>query len=204
MTDERMGFPPRSSWGPGPWDNEPDELDWRDERTGLPCAIRRNPFAGQLNGYVGVPPTHPLFGWNYDDSVKLKPEYLERPVEPGKDIGIVDFFCYALSGEYQRGTMPVGMLFRVHHGVNFSGVISGEGAERYHWFGFDCGHAWDLSPGLNASIRDIPGVNLELLMSDQTYRTIDYVKAECTKLAVQLKQLEAMNEYVLLSKDANT
>lgn len=51
----------KEAWGPGPWQHEPDELDWRDDRTGLNCMIRRG-YGGQWNGYVAVPPGHPLFG----------------------------------------------------------------------------------------------------------------------------------------------
>ena len=46
-------------FGPGPWDHEPDRLDW--EHAGLKCAIRRA-HLGHLCGYVGVPPGHPLHG----------------------------------------------------------------------------------------------------------------------------------------------
>lgn len=44
-TIDKSGFPP------GPWHNEPDELDWLDEKTGLSCRIMRN-FMGSLCGYV--------------------------------------------------------------------------------------------------------------------------------------------------------
>lgn len=51
----------REGWGPGPWDGEPDRMEFRDEATGLPCLIVRNQF-GALCGYVGVAPGHPLYG----------------------------------------------------------------------------------------------------------------------------------------------
>jgi hypothetical protein len=51
----------RDEWGPGPWDDEPDEQRWSDEVTGLRCFARRNPDLGVWSGYVGVPPRHPLF-----------------------------------------------------------------------------------------------------------------------------------------------
>ena len=49
----------------GPWDNEPDKVQWVDEATGLDCLIHRGP-AGALCGYVGVPPEHPLHGKDYE------------------------------------------------------------------------------------------------------------------------------------------
>lgn len=56
----------RSEWSPGPWDAEPDKIQWQDEATGLPCLIVRN-YAGALCGYVGVSKGHPLFGVEYSE-----------------------------------------------------------------------------------------------------------------------------------------
>ncbi len=44
----------KSGWGSGPWQDEPDKKQWRDEATGLPCLIVRNGM-GALCGYVGMP-----------------------------------------------------------------------------------------------------------------------------------------------------
>lgn len=52
---------------PGPWQDEPDKVQWVDEATGLDCLIVRNPVMGNLCGYVGVPEGHPEFGKGYDD-----------------------------------------------------------------------------------------------------------------------------------------
>lgn len=48
----------------GPWSTEPDNAHWISH--GLHCRIVRGPV-GALNGYVGVPKGHPLFGAAYDD-----------------------------------------------------------------------------------------------------------------------------------------
>lgn len=56
----------REDWPPGPWDSEPDRVEWRDEQTGLPCLIVRGPV-GALCGYVAVPPGHPWHGKGYDE-----------------------------------------------------------------------------------------------------------------------------------------
>lgn len=50
----------RSRWARGPWDHEPDRVEWRHK--GLPCLIVRQPNLGHLCGYVGVPEGHPLHG----------------------------------------------------------------------------------------------------------------------------------------------
>lgn len=49
----------RTGWSAGPWDSEPDRLEWRAH--GMPCLIARNEL-GALCGYVAVPPGHPLHG----------------------------------------------------------------------------------------------------------------------------------------------
>lgn len=43
-----------------PWENEPDELDWIDPETNFHCFMRRGPYKA-WNGYVGIPPTSPLY-----------------------------------------------------------------------------------------------------------------------------------------------
>jgi hypothetical protein len=54
----------RSNWRPGPWDGEPNRMDWR--HAGLPCFALRNRL-GVWCGYVGVPRGHALFGLTYDE-----------------------------------------------------------------------------------------------------------------------------------------
>jgi hypothetical protein len=55
----------RASWGPGPWQSEPDRAEWTTE-AGLPGLIVRN-HMGALCGYVAVPPGHPLHGRDFGD-----------------------------------------------------------------------------------------------------------------------------------------
>lgn len=50
----------REGWGPGPWEGEPDIELWRTG--GYACLVARHPHFGCLNGYVGLPPTHSLYG----------------------------------------------------------------------------------------------------------------------------------------------
>lgn len=56
----------KSEFGPGPWMDEPDKLQWTDEETGLPCLIVRNRM-GALCGYVAVSEGHPDYRKPYDD-----------------------------------------------------------------------------------------------------------------------------------------
>ena len=54
----------KSSWGEGPWMEEPDKAQWIGEAE-LDCLIVRGP-SGALCGYVGVPESHPFFGKDYN------------------------------------------------------------------------------------------------------------------------------------------
>jgi hypothetical protein len=53
----------RSGWRAGPWDSEPDRVEWR--ASGFPCLAVRN-HIGAWCGYVELPPGHPLHGAGYD------------------------------------------------------------------------------------------------------------------------------------------
>jgi hypothetical protein len=55
------------------------------------------------------------------------------------------------------------------------------------WFGFDCAHAGDMSPGLAAITRAIPMP--EYLYDPDVYRDFAYVEAECEALANQLADM---------------
>jgi len=182
----------KEQWGPGPWQDEPDRLDWRDERTGLHCAIRRNDLFGNLCGYVGVPVGHPFHGWSYDDKIHSRPEDYEGTLD---DIGVVAAFMNALGEDREHGTIDLGMALKVHQGISWSGRgPTNDMPSGLWWFGFDCGHAWDYMPGLSKRLEALPKNALDELnkyrMKEQVYRTIDYVKTECASLAFQLRQLE--------------
>lgn len=58
-------------YGPGPWVEEPDRLEWKSAQ-GLPCLIVRNPRLGVLCGYVAVPPEHPMHGCGLAETHDLR------------------------------------------------------------------------------------------------------------------------------------
>lgn len=60
------------------------------------------------------------------------------------------------------------------------------------WFGFDCAHAWDLCPGMEARSRALGFPPKR----DDVYRDIPYVKRQCRKLAQQLKTAALEQEKV--------
>jgi hypothetical protein len=169
-------FIDKSSWGPGPWQHEQcDKLQWVDEATGLPCLAVRNPQLGNWCGYCGIAEGHPYFGVPYD-------QVPDSTLEVHGGITFSDF-CAPHDKEH-------GICHVVEPGEN----------DHVFWFGFDCSHAFDRSPGLEAIVERIDaetGVRLQSLHhsgifgQDIQYRMLDYVRAECAKLAGQLKAIAA-------------
>ena len=144
-------------WGPGPWDDEPDRAEWRDEATGRPCLAVRNSM-GAWCGYVAVDPGHPLCDGGRDD-----------------------------------------LDLDVHGGVTYAGKcndhvchtpLPGEPAD-VTWIGFDCGHCGDLMPLMRMRERELDAKLGRRLASPygKEYRTLDYVRTECAKLAAQVVAL---------------
>lgn len=163
---------PKSQWGEGPWQTEPDSEYWVDKNTGLDCCIKRHQDLGHLCGYVRVPKEHPLFdcGYNYPA------DWCSTPPE------VIWWRRYVLGQtEYALADIDV------HGGLSFSGPIKvTRGPEKDKWFGFDCGHFYDLSPG----IRKLVTGHLLGVSGRNVYRDWNYVKDEVTKLAKQLAMIK--------------
>lgn len=168
----------KSDWAKGPWQDEPDKVQWYDETTDLPCLIVRGPH-GALCGYVGVRPGHPWHGQHYDDVglTGAKPDTYDPDWYPDAHGGLT------FAGPCQPHEKP-------EEGICH---IPREGdTDDIWWLGFDCAHAGDKSgmawevhypDELKADLAAIkaryPGVR------DDVYRDIAYVTAEVTKLAAQ-------------------
>lgn len=145
----------RTKWGSGPWDGEPDKISWTDEATGLSCLIVRNRI-GSLCGYVAVEPGHPLHGSSDWDI----------PLDAHGGITFTD--------SCDEDAPIEGAICHV--------PAPGKPADVW-WFGFDCAHAWDVSPALSQVLGRFPNG------TDITYKTVGYVRSECERLAAQLKAL---------------
>jgi hypothetical protein len=144
----------KTTWGPGPWQEEPDRVEWRDEATGYPClALRNVEGTGAWCGYVGVPPGHPYHGKAY------------------RDVAVEVHGGLTYADACQEG----GHICHV--------PLSGESADIW-WFGFDCGHCFDLMPRLQALLRSLTPSGLPEI--PKVYRDLDYVRGEVTALAEQL------------------
>ncbi len=53
-------YPIGQLWPVGPWSNQPDSEVF--DHAGLTCMVRKHPVYLHMQGYVGVPTGHPLFG----------------------------------------------------------------------------------------------------------------------------------------------
>lgn len=148
---------------PGPWADEPDKAQWIDEATDLDCLAVRN-YGGAWCGYVGVPPGHPYHG--------ADPFEIDTDVHGGLNYG-------ALCDETDEGAHAVCHV-----------PEPGRPADVY-WLGFHCSYAFDLSPMLAQHVylkSNIPAG--PRILEHQTYRTFDYVQAECARLAKQLAEAQ--------------
>lgn len=159
----------KSTWGEGPWQSEPDKMQYKDEATGLPCLIVRNPY-GALCGYVGVTEGHPFFMKNgYDFPLSVH--------------GGITFTSLCRPGDDEA------------HGICH---IPGPGEpDHVWWLGFDCSHFNDTCPGMEARMRtlgvpmpDLSPFPLDHIYFSASYKTIEYVKAEIASLAHQLNTVK--------------
>jgi hypothetical protein len=89
----------------------------------------------------------------------------------------------------------------VHGGLTYAAACAGEichkpAAGEPHdvwWFGFDCGHAWDLAPGYSKvvdEVRNMAGLEPRPRFPDEVYRDAAYVRSEVEQLAEQLAEVK--------------
>ena len=151
----------KTSWTPGPWNDEPDKEQWTDADTGMSCLLKRNKM-GFLCGYVGVGKAHPLHGLSNDHA-----DCIALDVHGG-----LTFADACMPDPEGPG-----------HGICHTTEPGDE--DPLWWFGFDCGHCNDLMPNLGGELENLPK-NFGIHDGD-IYRDVAYVKDECSRLAQQLK-----------------
>lgn len=141
------------------------------------CAVLRMP-SGNLNGYVAIPSTHPLFEKNYSDHC----DNLSPVVFNGNYIGLL---AMAFSETNNAEMTPINIYFNVHGGITFAssglkGIEAGLFGNVW-WFGFDTSHSGDLRPFQTEIDRMFP------IQTDE-YRSMAYVIEQTKSLAQQLLQ----------------
>jgi hypothetical protein len=164
----------KSTWGPGPWQDEPDKLQWIDEATGLDCLISRGP-SGALCGYVGVPPEHPYHGVAYGG------QGWDDNAAPDNIIEVHGGLTYSAACQ-ETDDESTGICH----------VPAPGHPDDVWWLGFDCAHSGDVTPASDARLMEID--RMPTRFPGDTYRTLGYVQRECRQLAQQLTALSKNRE----------
>lgn len=194
----------KSEWGEGPWQNEPDKVQWLDPETNYPCLIVRNQL-GALCGYVGVPDGHPCRGKDGHDCSGIEAHGGLTFAGGCMDLSRDHWIRHARfvrsdqtkaeakrhpKGDYAKEMREWGHVIGDYNKWREQWearavchkVEPGE-SDNIWWLGFDCAHAWDF----------IPGLTFHQSRQEEVYRDIAYVTTECEKLAKQLLKLEEEN-----------
>ena len=139
---------------PGPWTGEPNREEFK--HAGLDCLLQRN-WVGNWCDYAAVKPGHKWYGKAYND-----------------DGGTEDYT-----------NSPDGII-EVHGGLTYSAACHGkichktEEEDKVWWFGFDCGHAFDISPLMP----------ITSMVGGCQYRDIGYAREQTKRLAEQLAVIQ--------------
>ena len=167
----------KSGWGEGPWQDEPDKVQWTDKETGLPCLAKRIPHSGHWCGYVGVSEGHPMFEMPYDD-VRF-PRNDDEDGWPNVHGGLT----YA--DHCQEGPEDATICHVPEPGQ----------PDHVWWLGFDCAHSGDFSPAYRVRMAELAKENPIFGESpydrQETYKTLGYVQDECASLAAELAAVAA-------------
>ncbi len=166
--------PNRHPHGPGPWETEPDKLAWRDAATGKDCILLRQ-HAGEWAGYVGVEPSHPLWGYSVDAVPAVAGIHVHGPLDYAESCEEEErpqvSVCHLLGGHPPRDQRP----------RRSRSSVADNNLPDTWWFGFTADRPGDLVPNYRRTLEAEEG---------RTYRDIDYMYGEVTTLAAQLHVLE--------------
>lgn len=177
----------KSEWGDGPWQSEPDKVQWTDEATGFPCLANRTASGGHWCGYVAVSEGHPAFGVGYDDV---------RVLDEDGDATWPEVHCgLTYANHCQEGDESVAICHVPEPGQ----------PDHVWWLGFDCAHSGDISPAYRARERKRYEETGDPIWSGlgfgyERYATLAYVQRQCASLAKQL--LTAVTAADAASKEA--
>jgi len=119
-------FVDRSKWPKGPWDDEPDKMNWTT-KAGLPGMIVRSEIMGNLCGYAAVPSSHPWHGLTFRDAKIL-----------------------------MRISVHGGLTYSAPCEGRICHKAVADEEDDVWWFGFDCCHGMDLAPMMVGMFKDMP------------------------------------------------
>ncbi len=163
----------RRPFGPGPWQDEFEKTAWTDPASGYPCIILRQ-RSGELGGYVGVGPDHPLFGYSADALPAVIGENLHRPVTYAN-------VCQSAADERVSicHVTPVIPAHMPSHGLHRGDRVDHQ--DKAWWFGCEFDGPTDIVP-----LRPRRGSDLAAERG-ATYKDEAFVYHQVVALARQLK-----------------
>lgn len=204
----------KTGWDYGPWMTEADKKQFVDATTGYPCLIVRGPM-GALCGYVGVSRHHAAYGLHYDSVYDIAPEVsphggltfggtcAEEPTREQWEKWRASVYAGRDEAErYPTGDAARRLKERVHELEEYEAYVAWAASSRIchkvepgeddniWWHGFDASHCFDFSPGLAATLRNLPTRSAMELSRGEVYRDMGYMENEVAQLALQLKAMD--------------
>ncbi len=163
--DPAERYVPREEWGDGPWQDEPDRVEWKTA-AGLDALLHRSPMSGSWCGYVAVPPGHPMHGKEYGD------EGCDLEAHGGITYsqGCDGHICHEPAPGEPDDVWWFG--FDAGHAFDYSPAMEARTRK------FMPPHLWSAGPFV--------GPESESQWRD-VYRDLAYMREECEDLAVQLR-----------------
>jgi hypothetical protein len=173
----------KSKWGPGPWQDEPDRVDF--VHAGFACFAKRHPSFGSWCGYVGVPREHPLYRRDWDEVDGLD---VHGGVNYSAKCDPASGICHVPEPGMPDDVWWLG--FECAHGFD---LVPGTQATLRVLMG----EAWRENEWLRTRevYRALPYVRrqIEALADQEVYRALPYVRRQIEALADQLSSRAALS-----------
>lgn len=160
MTMIERRFVDKSEWGDGPWQNEPDKIQFKVGK--YDALIVRSELSGALCGYLGVPEEHPWYGKDYSE--------LEVSVHGG--------LTYAAPCQEYEDAEMTGICHV---------PVPGD-PDNIWWLGFDTAHLEDVTPAFDQRMRETLPDYSSLWPVSRSYKNVNYIKEEIQQLALQAEE----------------
>jgi hypothetical protein len=143
---------------------------------------------GYRCGYVGLEKTHPLYGKDMSDAIKVKfADIFDQSFGKRSPILMLKFMAIE-----PDEPISLDFYFDVHGGITYADGNGNHPVESdLWWLGFDCGHAGDARDIETLKILWPDTERTQYLMNDLTFeddvvRTKEYVQEECKSLVDQI------------------
>lgn len=159
-----------------------DKIAWRDPATNYECIIMRDPRGHYLSGYVAVPPSHPLYGF---DHAAIPPD-LDIEVHGGLTYSAI---CDGGPSPSRRLLNEARSICHVAPGrLRYAPIEHATDHRPSHddawWFGFRCNHIYDIVPGAGNDRSRFLGHE-----TGATFKDEGYVYGQVVDLAAQLRAI---------------